>query len=104
MIVVVIRGGSETSGAETAEEGSAPPVVGLAFLVPGHAGPGGVHGQLVFAVTAPADGDAVTVDRPVRVSGVLLANKVVEAVCMELNLQVYGCCVTRADNLDIDSS
>ena len=86
MVVVVVRGRGETSGAKTAEEGGAPPIVGLAFLVPGHAAPGGVNGQLVIAEAAPVDGDAIAVDGPVRVRGVLLAHKVVEAVCMELNL------------------
>ncbi len=56
--------------------------------MPGHAGPGGVDGELELAVAAPVDGDAVAINRPVGVRGVLLAHKVVEAVCMELDLTV----------------
>ena len=86
VVVVVVRGSGETRSAKTAQKGGAPPIVGLSFLVPRHAVPGGIDGELVIAVAAPVNGDAIAIDRPVRVRGVLLAHKVVEAVCMELNL------------------
>jgi hypothetical protein len=86
VVVVVVRGSGETRSAKTAQKGGTPPIVGLSFLVPRHAVPGGIDGELVIAVAAPVNGDAIAIDRPVRVRGVLLAHKVVEAVCMELNL------------------
>jgi hypothetical protein len=86
-VVVAVDGGrGEAGGAKAAEEGGAAPAVGLAPLVPGHGGPGGVDGELEIAVAAPVDGDAAAVHGPVRVRGVLVAHEVVEAVGVELDL------------------
>lgn len=86
MVVVVGGCGREARGAEVAEEGGAAPVVGLALLVPRHLGAGGVDGQLVVPEAAPVDGDLIAVEGPMRVRRILLADEVIEAVGVELNL------------------
>ncbi len=79
----------EAFRSKAAKEGSTAPIVGLALLVSSHVASCCIDGQLVVAVAAPIYDDTVLIHCPVRMCRILLANKVVRAVGMELDLSHY---------------
>jgi hypothetical protein len=88
MIVIMMRSRGEAILAKTAKEGGTTPIVGLAFFVPNHLASCGINCHLIVAIASPIDNYVVTIHGPVRVRRILLANKVVCAVCVKLDLLV----------------